>query len=102
MSEVIFIIGLLAGLIGWTLLLKGVARLYWLITMGVIGATVGIMEVVAKCVEGRTISQLFWVWSVDNVVLAYVAMAMLIGGMMLLAIHLLWKVWFDRNYKKGG
>jgi hypothetical protein len=49
-----------------------------------------------------TISQLYWRWSVDNVVLAYVSMGILLTGVLALVIHLLWKVWFDRNYKKGG
>jgi len=102
MSEVIFILILIAGLIGWTFLLKGKARIYWLITMSTVGLTVAVMEIVSKLANDMTISQLYWRWSVDNVVLAYVSMGILLTGVLALVIHLLWKVWFDRNYKKGG
>ena len=100
MGEVIFITGLIGGLLGWTFLLKGKARLYWLITMSVIGATVGIMEIIGTVVEGMTISQMFWRWSVTHVWEAYTAMSLLLFGIVVLIVHLMWKVWTNRNYKR--
>lgn len=100
MGEVFFIIGLVGGLVCWTLFLSGLARRYWFITMATIGATVGLMEGFTSLKYGATISQLYWHWSVRHVVTSWICMGMLIGGMIFLAVHLQWKVMFKRNYTK--
>jgi len=99
MGEALFIIGLLGGLVGWTFLLKGKARIFWLITMAIIGATVGVMELVAMGMEGMTISQMYWRWSVNNVALSWVAMGMILFSMGVLIWHLQVKV---LRYMKTG
>ena len=100
MGEVLFIIGLIGGLVGWPLLLKGKARIFWFITMAIIGATVGVMEIIGTVAEGATISQMFWAWSVTHVWQAYVCMGMLLSSIIILIIHLMWKIWTNKDYKK--
>jgi len=101
MGEVLFIIALIGGLVGWTFLLRKKARLFWLITMSIIGGTVGVMEVVAKITHDVTISQMYWRWSVNNVALSWVCMGMVALGIGSLIWHLQAKVISGENYKDG-
>ena len=100
--EWLFIVSLITGLIGWTfLLLKDRAFKAWLPTMCVIGAVVGLAELLAMWYTGCTISQLYWRWSVNNIWQSWVAMGIYLIGQISLVIHLQWKVMFDKDYKKG-
>lgn len=61
-----------------------------------------IWEVLAAKVGGKTLSRMFWTWStkkVDgkrvNLWKAYVILGCLLGGWMMLLIHLAWKMWFS-------
>lgn len=92
MGEVIFIMALVVGLIGWTFLLRGKARIFWAITMGIVGLTVVISEIVAKIMYDVTISQMYWRWSVNNEALSWVCVGALAFGIGALIWHLQAKV----------
>lgn len=100
MGELLFIIALVGCLVGWTFFLSGKARKMWLITMSIIGSTVGIMEIISMCINGMTISQLYWSWSCEHPVTSYFAMGMYLVGNIVLVVHLMWKQWTDPTYHK--
>lgn len=92
MSEVIFIISLLGGLWAWGWFLTGTARSMWLITMGLIALVVSIMEIVGKAIYGRTISRMYWDWSLRHKRTHWIVMAIMLVGWMSLLWHLSSKV----------
>ena len=91
------------GLVGWSVWF-GIEthQWYWCITMGTILLVVVIMEIIAKLMTKRTISQQFWDWSNKksaegkkiNAWKAWTMIGMLITGWMFLMLHLIWKVMF--------
>ena len=62
-DEVIFITCLIVFLVGPFAIF---GLWWWAGMMAFIGATVGITELIAKLVTGKTISQQFWAWSIKT------------------------------------
>lgn len=90
MSEVIFIAGLIFGLIVPFLFLTGSGRIAWVITMSIIGLTVAFAEMISMKITGRTISRHFWNWSLAHRRTAWVVLIALALGWLNLLIHLAW------------
>jgi len=101
MGEVLFIVILLIGLVGWTLLLSKKARVFWFITMAIEALVVAGAEITAKIMHDVTISQMYWRWSVNHVWQSWLAMGLFLTGMIVLAIHLQIKVIAGKGYKDG-
>jgi hypothetical protein len=99
MGEVLFISCLIVGLIVPFLFLTGKGRIYWLTMMCVIGTILGATEIISVIDTGSTISQQFWHWSVQHVVTAWICLALLLFGWVVLLIHLSWKLLTNRNYR---
>ena len=97
MGEVIFIIGLILGLVAPFLFLQGFGRILWLITMSTIGVVVGGMELISKLITGVTISRHFWNWSLVHPQSAWMVLGFLLIGWLILLIHLAWKMIFKRK-----
>lgn len=100
MGEIIFIIGLIAGLIMPFILLTGWGRKYWVTLMSVIGASVGIAEILGKAFVGKTISRMYWEWSLLHETTSWIVVSILLIGWLNLLIHLQWKVVKRRLDKK--
>lgn len=100
MGELIFIIGLIAGLILPFLLLTGWGRKYWVVLMSVIGASVGGAEILGKIFVGKTISRMYWEWSLAHEFTSWIVSGILLAGWLNLLIHLQWKVIKKRLEKK--
>jgi hypothetical protein len=99
MGEVLFILGMIGGLVLPFVFLTGKGRWYWLIMMTVIGLILGATEIIAVVDTGATISQHFWDWSVKHPTTAWIVLAMLFGGWMVLLVHLAWKLMTNKNYR---
>jgi hypothetical protein len=100
MGELIFIIGLIAGLILPFLLLTGWGRKFWVVLMSVIGLSVGVAEICGKIFIGKTISRMYWEWSLAHETTSWIVAIILICGWLNLIIHLQWKVIKKRLEKK--
>lgn len=100
MGELIFIIGLIVGLILPFILLTGWGRKYWVALMSVIGASVGIAEILGKVFVGKTISRMYWEWSLLHESTSWFVTTVLLFGWLNLLIHLQWKVIRRRFEKK--
>lgn len=100
MGELIFIIGLIFGLILPFLLLTGWGRKYWVALMSIIGACVGLAEILGKVFVGKTISRMYWEWSLNHEMTSWVVAGILLAGWLNLLIHLQWKVIKRRIEKK--
>ena len=100
MGEIIFIIGLIAGLIMPFALLTGWGRKYWMILMSVIGLSVGGAEILGKLYIGKTISRMYWEWSLAHETTSWIVAVILMLGWTNLIVHLQWKVITKRFYKK--
>jgi len=95
-GEIIFFL-IFAGLgVGTWFFLTGPARLFWFFTFVAIEAVVAFAEIIAKVVVGKTISQLFWDWSVDHKLTAWVVIGMLGIAFGMLLFHLSEKMIFGR------
>jgi len=92
MGEVLFILGLIIGLICPFILLTGKGRIYWLVMMSIIGIILGTTEIVSVLDTGKTISQHFWDWSLAHPSSAWVALGLLAFGWGVLLVHLAWKL----------
>jgi len=99
--EYLFIVSLIAGLVGWTFMLGSQARKAWLPTMLIIGLIVGGAELLSIWYTDLTISQHYWRWSVYNVAKSWICMVIYLIGQISLVVHLQWKVMFEKDYKKG-
>lgn len=99
MSEVPFIIALLAGLYAWTFFLTGKARIFWNVVMGIIALVVVGGEIAGTVMYGKTISRMYWEWSVDHVSTHWVVMGMMMCGWIALLWHLSAKV-IDKMLEK--
>ena len=97
MGELFFILGLIAGLILPFIFLTGQGRIFWMITMSVIGLVVGGAELISKITTGHTISQHFWTWSLLHPTTAWMVLAALLIGWLILLIHLAWKLLFPKK-----
>jgi len=92
MGEVLFISGMVCGLILPFIFLTGKGRMYWLILMSIIGILLVATELISVVDTGRTISQHFWDWSLLHPKSALMVLGMLFCGWMVLLIHLGWKL----------
>lgn len=92
MGELFFIVSLIVFLILPFLFLQGSGRVFWIITMGIIGLTVVTSELVSKLVTGHTISQHFWAWSLNHPSTAWLVIGLLAFGWGSLLLHLSWKL----------
>lgn len=92
MGEVVFIIGLIAGLILPFALLTGWGRKYWMVLMSVIGLSVGTAEILGKAFIGKTISRMYWEWSLLHETTSWIVAGILLLGWINLLVHLQWKV----------
>lgn len=99
MAEIFFIIGLIAGLILPFALLTGWGRKYWMVLMSIIGLSVGGAEILGKAFLGKTISRMYWEWSLLHEGTSWILTAILLAGWLNLLIHLQWKV-IARRFKK--
>lgn len=99
MGEVIFIIGLIAGLILPFAFLTGLGRKYWMILMTVIGVSVGTAEILGKIFVGKTISRMYWEWSLNHEFTSWIVAGILLAGWLNLLVHLQWKV-IKRHFEK--
>lgn len=101
MSEVFFIIGLIGLLIlPFWIFLKGPGRVFWTVTMSLIGLIVVSAEVVGTLTHKLTISRMYWQWSLDNEWQSWIVFGLLLLGWLNLLIHLQWKVMKRRMDKK--
>ena len=92
MSEIPFIVALLGGLVSWGFFLTGIARIMWLLTMSLIAGIVIAMEITGKVMFGKTISRLYWEWSVKHKSTHWLVMAIMLAGWLSLLWHLSAKV----------
>lgn len=92
MGEIIFIVGLIGGLILPFLFLTGWGRKYWLILMSTIGLSVGVAEILGKAFIGKTISRMYWEWSLIHTSTSWIVSGLLLCGWLSLLLHLQWKV----------
>jgi len=92
MGEVIFIIGLILGLIVPFLFLTGAGRWFWVGTMSLIGGIIGGSEIISTAVTGMTISRHFWNWSLAHPKTAWIVLGALALGWLNLLVHLAWKL----------
>ena len=94
MGEVLFIIGLIGFLVCPFILMRGKGRVFWLITMGTIGAWIGAMEIYARVIDPAhlTISRHFWYWSLEHEGMAWLLLGLLLIGWLILLVHLAWKM----------
>ena len=102
MGEVIFIISLILFLILPFALMwwKGrVGSIFWMTTMAVIGLVVITAEIIGKVTHDLTISRMFWNWSLENEVLAWIVIFLLAVGWTALLLHLAWKM-LARRFNK--
>jgi hypothetical protein len=91
--EALFMIAFVAcPLILWSLFLTGAGRWYWFITMSLCLLSVLIFEAVSKLTTGHSISQLYWIWSLEHPWTAVATQILLSFGWVMLQIHLLWKL----------
>lgn len=97
MGEIVFIISLIAGLILPFIFLTGRGRIFWLVTMSVIGLTVGGSELISKLTTGKTISKHFWEWSLLHPGTAWIVLGCLLLGWLSLLVHLAWKMIFRKK-----
>lgn len=97
--EVVFIIGLIAGLIMPFAFLTGWGRKYWMIAMSLIGCIVGGAEIVGTVFMHKTISRMYWEWSLLHESTSWLVVAILALGWLNLLVHLQWKV-ISRHFKK--
>lgn len=102
MGELVFIIGLIAGLILPFALLTGWGRKYWMILMTIIGSSVAGAELCGKIFIGKTISRMYWEWSLAHEMTSWIVAIILLMGWVNLLIHLQWKVITKRFGKKGS
>lgn len=100
MGEVIFIVGLIAGLIMPFALLTGWGRKYWMVTMTLIGSIVVGAELAGTMFVGKTISRMYWEWSLAHETTSWIVFGILLCGWLNLLIHLQWKVLRRRFEKK--
>lgn len=100
MGEVIFIIGMIAGLILPFALLTGRGRIFWLATMSTIGLVVVSAEIIGTVLYKKTISRMYWEWSLAHESTSWLVAAVLVIGWTLgLVLHLQWKV-IKRHFEK--
>lgn len=93
MGENIFIISLIGGLILPFALLNGWGRWFWITTMSVIGLVVVTAEIIGMQVVGKTISRMYWEWSLAHETTSWiVAIILVLGWTFGLVLHLQWKV----------
>ena len=100
MGELIFIIGLIAGLIIPFILLTGWGRKYWMILMTLIGLSVAVAELIGKLVLNKTISSMYWEWSLLHESTSWIVVGILLLGWINLLVHLQWKVIRKKFQKK--
>lgn len=99
MGELFFIIGLIAGLIMPFLLLTGWGRKFWVATMSCIGLCVVTAEILGKVYIGKTISRMYWEWSIQHEFTSWIVCIVLLAGWINLLVHLQWHV-IKRRFKK--
>lgn len=92
MGEVLFIVSLIAGLILPFLLLTGNGRKFWVGTMGIIGGVVCGAELIGKIFFDKTISRMYWEWSLAHESTSWIVAFIILCGWLSLIIHLQWKV----------
>ena len=98
MGEVLFTISLLAGLIAPFLLMTGIGRKYWVVTMSLCCLSVVSMEVYSTLTTGYSISKHFWKWSTLHPMSGHIVLVCLALGWSSLIIHLGWKMWTEPGY----
>jgi uncharacterized membrane protein YraQ (UPF0718 family) len=98
-GEVFFIAGLIIGLIFPFALLTGWGRKYWIATMSAIGLVVVSAELAGKVFLNKTISRMYWEWSLEHELSSWIVAGILLAGWLNLLIHLQWKV-LARRFKK--
>lgn len=99
MTELFFIIGLIGGLILPFVLLTGWGRKYWLAVMSLIGCIVAGGEITGTVFLHKTISRMYWEWSLAHEKTSWIVVTVLAIGWLNLLIHLQWKV-ISRRFKK--
>ena len=91
-------------LILWSFFLHKESRWFWFATMTGCLTVVLVAELVAKIVTGHSISQLYWMWSVDHMWEAIITLGLLWFGWTMLLVHLGWKLirkaWDDYTFKR--
>lgn len=92
MNEVFFIVSLLGGLWAWAWFLTGKGRVFWLTTMGLIAAVVAGAEIVGRLTVGKTISRMYWDWSLAHTSTHWLVMGIMLFGWLSLLFHLSIKV----------
>lgn len=100
MGEVVFIISLIGGLILPFALLTGKGRIFWLSTMSTIGLVVVTAEILGIKIVGKTISRMYWEWSLAHETTSWIVAGILVAGWTFgLILHLQWKV-IKRHFEK--
>lgn len=102
-GEIFFILGLVGGLIGSVVRMKGVGRVLWLLTLGGCLAWVVVIEIAAVWGYGGTISQYYWNWSNEAKSWEFwLSMGLMTTGFGTLIVHLAWKRLTNRGYRKDS
>jgi hypothetical protein len=99
MSEVLFIIAMLGLIVApwiWAYRKDETMKLWMVMWSSVAGLVVAI-EIWSKIESGRTISQHFWRFGVDNLGAAWVLSGCMIGGILVLVWHLMAGVYKRRR-----
>lgn len=99
MSEILFIISLIGGLILPFLLLTGWGRKFWVATMSIIGAVVCGAELIGMITLNKTISRMYWEWSLAHESTSWIVASLIFFGWMSLILHLQWRV-LKRHFDK--
>jgi len=88
MWEVIFFIVFALLMVGSWVLMKGIARVFWMSLFAVIAALVGLTEGIAYLCTHHTISQLFWQFSLESPAKAWIIIGCLTVGWIMFMWHL--------------
>lgn len=100
MGEVGFIVTLIGGLILPFALLTGWGRKYWIVTMSIIGAVVAGAEITGTIFLHKTISRMYWEWSLIHESTSWIVSGLILLGWLSLIVHLQWKVIKRRFFNK--
>jgi len=88
LSEIVFIAAIVGFMIGPWFLMDGTPKVYWLSTFSIIVGVIIIAEALAFYTHGRTISQMFWAFSLENHHKAWAIIGMLGLSFIILLCHL--------------
>ena len=98
MSEVLFIVAMLGLVVAPWWIAK--ATRWWAYLWTGIAVLVIVVEIIAKVMTDRTISQQFWAFGVDNLTGAWLLVASMFASIVVLSWHLMVGVYKRRRKRK--